>query len=96
MRSTMLKLLAGMSLLSVTVVGAVTAGVSSAGASATSISGGNPSAVASPGPYLDGWNETVIFDANAPISGNGLLTSWSFDAANTGSIALVIAAPTSS
>ena len=97
MRSTMLKLLAGMSLLSVTVAGALTSGVSSAGASATSISGGNPTAVAEGTQYslLDTWNQTVNFDANNPISGNGLLTSWSFYAANTGTIALVIAEQTS-
>lgn len=99
MRSTMLKLLAGMSLLSVTVVGAVTSGVSTAGASSTSIFGGNPFAVANGGTFstcLDTWSQTVNFDANTPISASGLLTNWSFYAANTGSIALVIAAPTSS
>lgn len=89
MRINVLKLLAGMSVLSVSVVGAVLGGIPGGAATAT-IEGGNPTVAA---PYTDSYSNFVIVDGNNPISGSGLLTSWSFYAVAAGHVELVIVAP---
>ena len=92
MKSTLLKMLAGVSLLLVTGLGAATAGASSL----TTITGGNTTAMASG--TLDTWTNFVIVDTNNPISDSGLLTSWSYYAQYSssnvaGAVQLVIVKP---
>jgi hypothetical protein len=89
MRINMRKLLAGMSVLSMSVVGVVLGEIPGGAVTAT-IVGGNPVVAA---PYTDGYSNFVIVDGNNPISGSGLLTNWSFWAAAAGNVELVIVAP---
>ncbi len=56
-------------------------------AAATTISGGNDVIAR---PYLDTYQNFVIVDTNHPISGNGVLTGWSFWAGTTGGVQLVV------
>ncbi len=103
MKSTVLKMLAGVSLLLVTGLGAATASASSL----TTITGGNPSQL-EPG-TIDMYQNFVIVDGNNPIDASGLLTSWSYyaqyqaprpktpygslPANNTGQVELVVVQP---
>ena len=86
MKSTFIKLLAGLSLLSVPALGVVPAGA----ATLQPITGGNVPQYA---PNLDGWSNLAIVDTNSPISGSGFLTSWSFFAGGTGSVELLVVRP---
>lgn len=56
-------------------------------AAATTITGGNSVQARA---YLDSYTNFVIVDTNNPISGTGALTSWSYWAAQTGQVQLVI------
>lgn len=88
MKSGIVKLLAGVSLVAVSALGVVPAG---AAPSPGVITGGNDATVNAP--ELDGWTNLAIVDTSNPISGTGFLTQWSFFPGRTGNVELLVVRP---